>query len=86
MTTHRRSDTSCCRESQVSHKSMDEISLPWENRFEFDVQYVENISFGLDLKILFKTAIKVLKSEGVSAQGHATMPKFSEYIEGKKSK
>lgn len=58
----------------------------WEKRFENDVYYVENISFGLDLSILFKTAVKVIKSEGVSAQGHATMPKFSEYIEGKKGK
>jgi undecaprenyl phosphate N,N'-diacetylbacillosamine 1-phosphate transferase len=58
----------------------------WEKRFEFDVFYVENVSLLLDLKIFLKTIVKVAKSEGISAEGHATMPKFSEYIERKRSR
>jgi len=58
----------------------------WEKRFEFDVFYVENVSLLLDIKIFFKTIVKVLKSEGISAEGHATMPKFSEYIEKKRNR
>lgn len=56
----------------------------WENRFMFDVFYVENISFKLDLQIIARTFIKVVRSEGISAEGHATMPKFSDYMKTKK--
>jgi lipopolysaccharide/colanic/teichoic acid biosynthesis glycosyltransferase len=55
----------------------------WEKRFEYDVYYVEHVSFLMDLKIFLKTIVKVLKSEGISAKGHATMPKFSEYMQQK---
>lgn len=48
----------------------------WKERFEMDVWYVENLSFALDIKILFLTVFKVFKSEGVSAASHATMGKF----------
>ena len=41
-----------------------------------DVWYVDNRSFWLDLKILAMTAWKVLKREGISAEGEATMPEF----------
>ena len=58
----------------------------WEKRFEMDVHYVENVSFWLDLKIFFRTIIKVLRSEGISAEGHATMPKFSDYVKAKSTK
>jgi len=57
----------------------------WETRFDFDVRYVNTISLVLDIKILFMTVLKVLRSEGISAEGHATMPKFSEYIERKRA-
>lgn len=40
--------------------------LNWEERFDFDVTYVHNISFVLDVKILYKTLVKVLKGEGTS--------------------
>ncbi|OWZ83227.1 sugar transferase [Natranaerobius trueperi] len=50
--------------------------LSWEEKFELDVWYVDNRSFWLDFKILFITVIKVLKREGISAEGHATMPEF----------
>ncbi|WP_328285143.1 sugar transferase [Paenibacillus alkaliterrae] len=48
----------------------------WEERFERDVWYVENQSFRLDMKILLLTVKKVIRSEGVSNAGHATMPIF----------
>jgi lipopolysaccharide/colanic/teichoic acid biosynthesis glycosyltransferase len=51
-------------------------SLSWEEKFKLDVWYVDNWSLWLDLKIMFITIIKVLKREGISAEGHATMPEF----------
>ena len=48
----------------------------WEERFANDVWYVENWSPVLDLKILFLTAVKVIKREGISAGNEATMPRF----------
>lgn len=51
-------------------------TISWEKKFEFDVWYVENQTFWLDLKILVMTAMKVFKSEGISQDGQATMTKF----------
>jgi len=51
-------------------------SLSWEERFELDVWYVDNWSTWLDLKILLMTAKAVIKREGISANGYATMPDF----------
>ncbi|MGE5558465.1 MAG: sugar transferase [Bacillota bacterium] len=51
-------------------------ALSWEEKFKLDVWYVDNWSIWLDIRIIFMTFIKVLKREGVSAQGHITMPKF----------
>lgn len=51
-------------------------SLSWDEKFEWDVTYVETRSLGLDLKILFATIAKVLRRDGISAQGEATMPEF----------
>lgn len=48
----------------------------WEERFANDVWYVENRSFALDVKILLMTAARVLRREGISAEGEATMPRF----------
>jgi undecaprenyl phosphate N,N'-diacetylbacillosamine 1-phosphate transferase len=56
----------------------------WEKRLDLDIQYIEKISFALDMKILLMTIVKVIKSEGISAEGHATMPKFSEYVKQKR--
>jgi lipopolysaccharide/colanic/teichoic acid biosynthesis glycosyltransferase len=50
--------------------------LSWEERFKLDVWYVENMSLLLDLQILGMTVLQVLKREGISACGHATMPPF----------
>ncbi|WP_270982127.1 undecaprenyl phosphate N,N'-diacetylbacillosamine 1-phosphate transferase [Campylobacter upsaliensis] len=52
-------------------------NISWERKFELDVYYVENISFFLDLKILFLTAFKVLKRSGVNKEGQATTEKFN---------
>lgn len=52
-------------------------ALSWEDRFALDLWYVDNQSLWLDLKILWLTLIKVLRGEGISARGHATMPKFT---------
>ncbi|WP_018675795.1 sugar transferase [Riemerella columbina] len=51
-------------------------SISWEKKFEYDVWYVENISFLLDLKIIFLTILKVVKSEGINEQGQATSEEF----------
>lgn len=51
-------------------------TLNWEARFKYDLYYVDNISFLLDLKIIFLTIIKVFMREGVNADGNATMKKF----------
>ncbi len=51
-------------------------SLSWEEKFELDVQYVENWSLLLDLQILAETALRVVDRRGISQAGHATMPEF----------
>jgi len=51
--------------------------LDWEEKFQLDVWYVDHWSLWLDLKILAWTVWKLLKREGISAEGHATMPKFT---------
>lgn len=52
-------------------------ALSWEEKFEYDVWYVDNWSFWLDIKILWMTLVAVLRREGISADGHATMPAFT---------
>jgi len=51
-------------------------ALTWEEKFELDVWYVENVSLRTDLAILLRTATQVLGQRGISAEGHATMPEF----------
>lgn len=51
-------------------------TISWKQKFEYDVWYVKNVSFGLDLKILLITLIKVFKAEGISGEGVATVEKF----------
>jgi sugar transferase EpsL len=51
-------------------------SLSWEKKFELDVWYVDHRSLGLDLRILWLTLMKVLKRDGITAEGHSTMPIF----------
>lgn len=51
-------------------------AISWEDKFKLDVWYVDNQSFWLDLKILFKTIKQVFLRGGISAEGEATMPSF----------
>lgn len=51
-------------------------SISWEEKFEYDVQYVENLSFKGDIKILFDTVFKVLKKEGINSENSVTMEDF----------
>lgn len=51
-------------------------AISWEKKFEYDVYYVDKLSVGLDIKIFFMTIFKILKTEGVSADKHATTHKF----------
>jgi len=51
-------------------------AISWDEKFKLDLWYVDNWNIFLDLKIIFITLIKVIKREGVSAEGHATMPEF----------
>jgi sugar transferase EpsL len=52
-------------------------ALTWEAKFDWDVTYVETRSLWLDLRILLATVGKVLRRDGISAQGDATMPEFN---------
>ena len=51
-------------------------SISWEKKFEYDVWYVDNVSFLLDIKILIMNVLKVVKSEGINEQGQATSNEF----------
>ena len=51
-------------------------AISWEKRFEYDVEYVDSISFIGDWKILFKTIGKVFKREGINSATSATMEEF----------
>jgi lipopolysaccharide/colanic/teichoic acid biosynthesis glycosyltransferase len=51
-------------------------SLTWEQKFELDVWYVDHQSLWLDVKILWMTVLQVLRRDGISQAGHATMPEF----------
>ena len=52
-------------------------SLSWEDKFKLDTWYVEHQTFLLDMKILLKTVKKVIIKDGISAEGEATMTKFT---------
>lgn len=51
-------------------------AISWEQKFEYDVHYVDELSFWGDMKILFLTFLKVFKSEGINQKGEATMQPF----------
>ena len=51
-------------------------AVSWDERFRLDVDYVDRVSFLLDLRIVLRTFGLVLRREGISAGGHATMPPF----------
>jgi len=52
-------------------------AISWNKKLDYDVWYVENISFPLDMKILFKTIKKVIISEGINTQDMATTEPFN---------
>ncbi|MDO4320449.1 MAG: sugar transferase [Bacteroidales bacterium] len=52
-------------------------SITWKQKFEYDVWYVDNLSFVLDCKIILLTVQKVFKREGISAKGQATAEAFN---------
>jgi lipopolysaccharide/colanic/teichoic acid biosynthesis glycosyltransferase len=58
--------------AQVSGRN----ALSWDERLELDVRYVETWTLGGDLRILARTALSVLRRDGISAEDHATMPHF----------
>ncbi len=51
-------------------------AISWQQKFEYDVWYVDHISLSLDLKIMFKTIQKVFKREGINSDKNATMETF----------
>ena len=52
-------------------------AISWKQKFEYDVWYVNNISFALDFKIFFLTIRNIVKSEGINSETSATMEKFT---------
>lgn len=51
-------------------------AISWEDKFNYDVEYVDNYSIVMDVKILFMTILNVLKREGISSETSATMEEF----------
>lgn len=60
-------------------------AISWEEKFRHDVWYVDHQSPWIDLKILWLTALKVFRREGISASGHATAPPFMGHAQGEKN-
>jgi lipopolysaccharide/colanic/teichoic acid biosynthesis glycosyltransferase len=52
-------------------------AISWQQKFEYDVWYVNHISFALDVKIILRTIAKVFKSEGINSATSSTMEKFT---------
>ena len=59
--------------AQVSGRN----AITWEEKFRQDIFYVDNHNLFLDLKIIARTLLKVLRRDGISAAGDATMPEFN---------
>ncbi len=51
-------------------------ALSWEEKFDLDIWYVDNRSFALDIKILCLTILRVIRRDGINADGDTTMPLF----------
>lgn len=52
-------------------------SISWDEKLNLDVEYVDNLSFILDIKILFLTVYKVFKRDGINQDGNVTIEKFT---------
>ena len=55
-------------------------NMSWERKFEYDLQYIERITFVGDVKIVFRTAFKVLKRDGINEEGMATAEDLGDYL------
>lgn len=66
--------------AQVSGRNL----ITWEEKLQFDLDYIENISFKMDLKIVGMTIVKAIKREGINAEGEATALDFGDYLLSKK--
>lgn len=53
-------------------------AISWNQKFDYDVWYVDHLSFILDVRIILKTFKKVIATKEISADGHATMPRFDD--------
>lgn len=51
-------------------------AISWEEKFRFDIEYVEKQTFMLDIKIIWMTLINVIQRKGITADGHVTMEEF----------
>ena len=51
-------------------------AISWEQKFKYDVEYIEKQSFALDIKVLWMTFLNVIQRKGISADGHVTMEEF----------
>ena len=60
-------------------------AVSWEERFLFDVTYVDNVSFLSDIKIIMTTVVKVFKKEGISSKTAVTMEPFTGNLEKKRA-
>ncbi|MCT1619081.1 MULTISPECIES: sugar transferase [Janibacter] len=58
--------------AQVSGRN----AISWESKFRHDVEYVDNHNLLLDLEIILRTVVQVVRRDGISAEGEATMPEF----------
>lgn len=55
-------------------------NISWEEKFKYDLEYIEKITFFKDIKIIFKTVFKVLKSSDITAEGMATAEDYGDYL------
>lgn len=55
-------------------------NMSWEKKFEYDLEYIENITLWSDLKIIFMTVFKVFKRDGITEEGEATATDFGDYL------
>lgn len=55
-------------------------AMSWEKKFEYDLEYIRNITFVGDIKIILMTAIKVFKRDGITEEGMATAADLGDYL------
>jgi undecaprenyl phosphate N,N'-diacetylbacillosamine 1-phosphate transferase len=52
-------------------------AISWKQKFEYDIWYIDHLSFIVDIKILFLSVVKILQAKGISSEGFATMERFT---------